>query len=99
MGIGVGTARTASAAAKQAINLMLETSINAPRAYYSNITGGSDMGIMEVTEAAEYVQAAADPEANIIFGAGIDESLGDTMRITVVPLVRLCRPPQRAARS
>ena len=60
-----------------------ETSINGAKGVLLNITGGSDMGIMEVTEAAEYVQAAADPEANIIFGAGIDESSGDTMRITV----------------
>ena len=86
MGIGVGTGEDrASAAAKQAIQSpMLETSINGAKGVLLNITGGSDMGIMEVTEAAEYVQAAADPEANIIFGAGIDESLGDTMRITVI---------------
>lgn len=86
MGIGVGTGEDrAAAAAKQAIQSpMLETSINGAKGVLLNITGGSDMGIMEVTEAAEYVQAAADPEANIIFGAGIDESLGDTMRITVI---------------
>ena len=86
MGIGVGTGEDrASAAAKQAIQSpMLETSINGAKGVLLNITGGSDMGIMEVTEAADYVQAAADPEANIIFGAGIDESLGDTMRITVI---------------
>ena len=86
MGIGVGSGEDrASVAAKQAIQSpMLETSINGSKGVLLNITGGSDMGIMEVTEAAEYVQAAADPEANIIFGAGIDESLGDTMRITVI---------------
>ena len=67
----------ASVAAKQAIQSpMLETSINGSKGVLLNITGGSDMGIMEVTEAAEYVQAAADPEANIIFGAGIDEIPG-----------------------
>ncbi len=86
MGIGIGSGEDrASAAAKQAIQSpMLETSINGAKGVLLNITGGPDMGIMEVTEAAEFVQAAADPDANIIFGAGIDESMGDTMRITVI---------------
>ncbi len=86
MGIGSGTGEDrAISAAKQAINSpMLETTIDGARGVLLNITGGPTMGIMEVTEAAELIQEAADPDANIIFGAGIDEALGDSMRITVI---------------
>lgn len=86
MGIGTATGEDrAVAAAKQAIQSpMLETSIDGARGVLLNITGGPSMGILEVTEAAELVQESADTEANIIFGAGIDESLGDSMRITVI---------------
>ena len=86
MGIGLSTGEDrAVAAAKQAIQSpMLETSIEGAHGVLLNITGGPNMGIMEVTEAAEMVQQAADPDANIIFGAGIDETLGDSLRITVI---------------
>ncbi|MBQ9989100.1 MAG: cell division protein FtsZ [Clostridia bacterium] len=86
MGIGIGTGENrATDAAKQAVQSpMLETSIDGATGVLLNITGGPNMGLLEVTEAAEMVQQAADPEANIIFGAGIDESLGDSMRITVI---------------
>jgi len=49
-----------------------------------NITGASSLGLFEINEAAEIVQAAADPNANIIFGSVIDESLGDEVRVTVI---------------
>ena len=49
-----------------------------------NITGGSEIGLFEVNEAAEVVTSAADQNANVIFGAVIDESLGDEIRVTVI---------------
>ena len=86
MGIGVGTGENRMVeAAKQAISSpMLETSIEGARAVLINITGGSDISIVDINEAAQLVTAAADPEANIIFGAGIDEELGDEVHITVI---------------
>ena len=86
MGIGcaIGENR-AEDAAKQAIQSpMLETSIEGARGIIINITGGSDMGLHEANTAAELVQRSADPEANIIFGTVIDESMGDELQITVI---------------
>ena len=86
MGIGVGQGETRMVeAAKNAIQSpMLETSIDGARAVLMNITGGPDMSIIDINEAAQLVMQAADSEANIIFGAGIDESLEDEVRITVI---------------
>jgi cell division protein FtsZ len=86
MGIGQATGENrALNAVKQAIQSpLLETSINGARGVLLNITGGTSMGIHEVNEAAKLVEEAADPEANIIFGANIDESVGDTIKITVI---------------
>ena len=86
MGIGLGSGENrALDAAKQAVQSpMLETSIDGAQAVLFNITGGPNMSLMEVTEAAELVQQSSDPEANLIFGAGIDESLGDSIRMTVI---------------
>ncbi len=86
MGIGsaVGEKR-ASEAARQAVESpLLETSIKGAKGILMNITGGSDLSLLEVNEAAEIIAENADPEANIIFGADIDESMGDTLRITVI---------------
>jgi cell division protein FtsZ len=75
----------ATEAAKLAIQSpLLETSINGAKGVLLNITGGSNLGLFEVNEAAEIVSQAADPDANIIFGAVIDESLKDELRITVI---------------
>jgi len=75
----------AEEAAKQAVHSpLLETSIEGARGVLLNITGGSDLGLLEVNAAAELVQKSADPEANIIFGAVIDESLNDELLITVI---------------
>lgn len=63
---------------------MLETSISGARAVLINITGGKDISIIDINEAANLVMEEADPDANIIFGAGIDESMGDKVRITVI---------------
>jgi cell division protein FtsZ len=75
----------AEEAAKQAVHSpLLETSIEGARGVLLNITGGSDLGLLEVNTAAELVQKSADPEANIIFGAVIDEALNDEILITVI---------------
>ncbi len=86
MGIGSGTGENRMVeAAKQAVSSpMLETSIDGARAVLINITGSPDTSIIEVNEAAQLITQAADPEANIIFGAGIDESLEDEVHITVI---------------
>ena len=63
---------------------LLETSIDGAKGILINITGGPDLSLLEVNEAAELIQQSADPEANIIFGADIDESMGDALRITVI---------------
>lgn len=86
MGIGKGTGENrAVEAAKQAVSSpLLETSIEGAKGVLLNITGGSNLGLLEVNEAAELISSAADPEANIIFGAVIDENLQDEIRITVI---------------
>ncbi len=86
MGIGVGQGETRMVdAAKAAIaSPLLETKIDGARAVLINITGGSDMSILDINEAANLIMESADSEANIIFGAGIDESLHDEIRITVI---------------
>lgn len=86
MGIGRGSGEhRATEAAKQAIHSpLLETSIEGAKGVLLNITGGPNLGLFEVNEAAELVAQAADPDANIIFGAVIDEDLKDELRITVI---------------
>ena len=86
MGVGKGTGdNRAQEAAKQAISSpLLETSIVGATGVLLNITGGYDLGLLEINEAAEIVQQAADPDANIIFGAVIDENIKDEIRITVI---------------
>ena len=86
MGIGYGEGENKMIdAAKNAISSpMLETSISGARAVLINITGGKDISIIDINEAANLVMEEADPDANIIFGAGIDESMGDKVRITVI---------------
>ncbi|NLL82259.1 MAG: cell division protein FtsZ [Tissierellia bacterium] len=86
MGIGLASGDSrASDAAKLAIKSpLLETSIDGAKSVLLNITGGSDLGIFEVNEAADLIRQSVDQDANIIFGAGIDESLGDTIKITVI---------------
>ena len=86
MGIGRASGENrAEDAAKQAIQSpLLETSIEGARGVIINITGGSNLGLHEVNTAAELVQRSVDPEANIIFGAVIDESLDEDIVITVI---------------
>ena len=86
MGIGMASGENRGIeAAKQAVeSSLLETSINGARGLIINITGGPQMGLKEVNEASEFIRNFADPGANIIFGAGIDDELGDAIRITVI---------------
>jgi cell division protein FtsZ len=86
MGIGHGTGETRAAdAARQAImSPLLEQSIDGARGVLFTITGGPDLTLFEVNEAAEIIHAAADPEANIIFGAVIDERLQNDVKISVI---------------
>ena len=86
MGIGIGEGdNRATEAAKAAIKSpLLETSIEGAKSVLLNITGGSDLGIFEVNEAADLIRQSVDQDANIIFGAGIDESLGESIKITVI---------------
>jgi cell division protein FtsZ len=86
--MGIGSARgenRAIRAAELAISSpLLEASIDGAMGVLLSIAGGSDLGLFEVNEACELVQAAADPTAKIIFGTVIDDALGDEVRITVI---------------
>ncbi|WP_246394497.1 cell division protein FtsZ, partial [Pseudonocardia pini] len=86
--MGIGSARgegRAVQAAGSAINSpLLEASMDGAQGVLLSIAGGSDLGLFEINEAASLVQEAAHPEANIIFGTVIDDSLGDEVRITVI---------------
>ncbi len=86
--MGIGSARgdgRALKAAEIAINSpLLEQSMEGAQGVLMSIAGGSDLGLFEINEAASLVQEAAHPEANIIFGTVIDDSLGDEVRVTVI---------------
>jgi cell division protein FtsZ len=86
--MGIGTAageNRAAEAARQAISSpLLESSVEGATGILLNITGGTELGLFEVNEAAEIVSSAADQNANIIFGAVIDEAVGDHIRVTVI---------------
>lgn len=86
MGIGLASGEDrAVKAAQQAISSpLLEASIEGAKGILLSLSGSSSLGLFEVNEAAEIVAQAADPDANIIFGAVIDESLGETIRVTVI---------------
>jgi cell division protein FtsZ len=86
--MGIGTAageNRAAEAAKAAIaSPLLEESVEGATGILLNITGGHDLGLFEVNEAAEVVNAASDKDSNIIFGAVIDDGMGDEVRVTVI---------------
>ncbi|GAB3481357.1 cell division protein FtsZ [Amycolatopsis cihanbeyliensis] len=86
--MGIGSARgegRAVQAAEKAINSpLLEASMDGAHGALLSIAGGSDLGLFEINEAASLVQESAHPEANIIFGTIIDDSLGDEVRVTVI---------------
>ena len=86
MGLGYssGDGRAVAAARSAISSPLLEASIEGARGILLNISGPSDLGLFEVNEAAEIISEAAHPDANIIFGAVIDDALGDEVRITVI---------------
>ena len=105
--MGVGTAsgeKRALDAAKLAITSpLIEESIKGATGMLLNITGPEDLGLFEVNEAAQLVQAEADDNANIIFGAVVDQSMGAEIRVTVIAtgfegFELLARSPQRVRR-
>jgi cell division protein FtsZ len=86
MGIGAASGENrATEAARAAISSpLLETSMSGATGVLLNITGGPDLGLFEIDEAASIIRAAADEECNVIFGAVIDENAGDSLRVTVI---------------
>ena len=95
MGIGVaqGENRAMEAARAAISSPLLETSLDGATGILLNITGGPDLGLAEVDEAAQVVTAAADANANVIFGAVIDEAMGDSVRVTAIATGFGGRPP------
>src|ERR1700677_3272655 len=86
MGIGQGSggARPVNAARHAITSPLLEASIEGARGILLNIAGGTDLTLFEVNEAAEIIHGVAHPDANIIFGAVIDDNMGDEVRVTVI---------------
>jgi cell division protein FtsZ len=84
IGMAVGEDRAVAAAEKAISSPLLETSVEGARAILLSITGGEDLSLVEVSEAAKVVGEAAHPDANIIFGANIDQNLSDQVWVTVV---------------
>jgi cell division protein FtsZ len=86
MGIGVasGENRAAEAARAAISSPLLEATVEGATGILLNITGGPDMGLFEVNEAAEIIASASDQDANIIFGAVVDDAMGDQVRVTVI---------------
>ncbi|HET8592029.1 MAG TPA: cell division protein FtsZ, partial [Solirubrobacterales bacterium] len=105
MGIGTASGESRSAeAAKAAISSpLLEESVEGATGVLLNITGPKDLGLFEVNEAAQLIQSEADDNANIIFGAVVDQSMRDEVRVTVIAtgfegFELLARSPQRVRR-
>ena len=86
MGIGIADGENKALEAAQAAisSQLLETSIDGAKGILFNITGGSSLSMMDINEASDFISSVADPDANIIMGAGYDDSLGEAIRVTVV---------------
>jgi cell division protein FtsZ len=84
IGFGSGEGRAVSAARAAIASPLLEASIEGARGILLSISGGNDLGLFEVNEAAEIIHGVAHPDANIIFGTVIDDSMGDEVRVTVI---------------
>ena len=99
IGMAYGDDRAVLAAEKAISSPLLETSMDGARSILLSITGGSDLSLVEVSEAAKVVGEAAHPDANIIFGANVDEELSDQIWVTVVAtrFDGRTQPPRRAA--
>src|SRR4051812_14474976 len=99
IGMGVGETRAMDAATRAVASPLLETSVEGARSILLSITGGRDMSLWEVNEAAKAVAEAAHPDANIIFGAMVDEKVVDQVWVTVVATGYADRPLERARPS
>ena len=101
LGIGYGTGETRAVdAARAAVDSpLLEQNIEGAKGILFNITGGTDMSMFEIDEAAKVITAAADPDANIIFGATIDESYTGEMKITVIATGFTGKPVEKPAKA
>jgi cell division protein FtsZ len=101
MGIGVsrGSNRAVEAAQAAISSPLLETTIDGATGILLNITGGPDLGLAEVDEAAQVVTNAADSNANVIFGAVIDDSMGEDVRVTAIATGFGSRPRRRRAET
>jgi cell division protein FtsZ len=99
LGIGMGTGdhRAMDAVAHAIESPLLETSLEGARSILLSVTGGRDLSLWEVNEAAKAVAEAAHPDANIIFGAMVDQKIADQVWVTVVATGYGDRPIQRAA--
>ena len=99
MGVGhaAGKGKAEDAARMAVASPLMETSINGARGVLINITGPEDMGLEDVEAAANLVQEAAHPDANIIFGATFDETLQDEIRVTVIATGFEEKPAEKAA--
>jgi cell division protein FtsZ len=84
VGSATGESRAVDAANAAVTSALLDVTIDGAKAILFNITGGNDLSLFEVNEAAEIIKSKAHPEANIIFGAVIDENLDDELHITVI---------------
>jgi cell division protein FtsZ len=100
VGVGEGDDRARIAAEQAMNNRLLDISIDGARGILFNVTGGSNMSLYEVNQAASIIKEAAHPDVNLIFGAVINEEMGDQIRITViatgfdpsVPVRKIVRP-------
>jgi cell division protein FtsZ len=99
IGMGTGDKRAVEAAEKATSSPLLETTLEGAQGILLSITGGRDLSLWEVNEAARAVQEAAHPEANIIFGAMLDENLEDEVWITVVATGYDRKPKRRVERD
>jgi cell division protein FtsZ len=97
MGIGVarGDNRAVEAARAAISSPLLEQTLDGATGILLNVTGGPDLGLAEVDEAAEVVRSAADSNANVIFGAAIDDAMGDDVRVTAIATGFGGRTPRR----
>ena len=82
--MGTGESRATYAAERAISSPLLETSVDGARSILLSITGGPDLSLLEVNDAAKVVHEAAHPEANIIFGANVDDALTDQVWVTVI---------------
>jgi cell division protein FtsZ len=98
IGMGSGDKRAVDAAVQATSSPLLETTLEGAKAILLSITGGRDLSLWEVNEAARQVQETAHPDANIIFGAMVDEKLDDQVWVTVVATGYTERKPRTAER-